>query len=92
VIEHASRALGAAVVAALALLDLETVILGGYLSDLTPWLAPGIEHAMASRLKFDPLVGLRVEAGTLGEDATMRGVIQLAQRSVLADPTLVRVR
>lgn len=87
--DRAGRAVGAALVSAINLLDLDAVVLGGGYVPLSPWLLGPIRDALArgpGRLRGSaPLVAV----STLGAYAPARGAAGAVVRRVLADPALV---
>jgi len=87
----AGRCVGAAVLAVSGLIDTGEVILGGYLATWQPWLAPGLDAAMAGRHAAAPHLQPTVVSGVLGREATLRGALWSAREGVLDDPASVPV-
>jgi predicted NBD/HSP70 family sugar kinase len=86
-LERAGWALGIAISSVANLIDVETVVLGGFLAPLTPWLLPAMEREIATRVLALPWAPLTVAASTLGSDAAVRGAATSALRSVFDDPS-----
>ena len=87
--ERAGRAVGAALVSAINLLDLDAVVLGGGYVPLSPWLLGPVRDALArgpGRLRG---AAPHVAVSTLGRYAPARGAAGAVVRRVLADPALV---
>ncbi|MFJ6518508.1 ROK family protein [Streptomyces filamentosus] len=90
-LDAAGEVLGAAVLAVTSLLDVDDVVLGGYLAEWHPWLERGLESRLAGRRALgagaapvpSPLPGV------LGADASLAGAVALARQTVLADPASV---
>ncbi|MEU4486738.1 ROK family transcriptional regulator [Streptomyces purpurascens] len=91
-LDHAGHALGAALLAVAGVTDAGEAVLGGYLADWAPWLAPGIDARLAGRRTEIPGVGLTVSVGVLGADATLHGAVQVGRDRILDDPTSVPTR
>lgn len=86
-IENAGRMLGLALANAINLLDVDRIVLGGFLEQLHPYLRREIERELFSRVmasRWNPLV---VESGQLGRRASMIGAARLVLDRVIADPT-----
>ncbi len=88
-LEEAGGHLGAALAAALNLIDLETVVLGGCFGVLYPWLGLSVERALSRRLVAAAWSARDVRASTLGEAAAVRGAAALSLRRVLEAPRTV---
>ncbi|MFF2774108.1 ROK family protein [Streptomyces sp. NPDC058052] len=90
-LDAAGEVLGAAVLAVTSLLDVDDVVLGGYLADWYPWLQRGLEARLARRRTL--VAGAAPVpvplAGALGADASLAGAVALARETVLADPASV---
>ncbi len=82
----AARALGRGLGAALNLLDLEQVVLGGHLGTLSPWLMPDLEDELAIRVMWSPQE--QITLTTVGPDPTRTalGAAFAAIRPVIANP------
>ena len=64
----------------------ETIVLGGFLTGFTPWLAPPIEKQLAARVLGSQWVDYPVHASTVGALAPLVGAGWFGLRRVLADP------
>ena len=87
VVEDAGRMLGLALANAINLLDVDRIVLGGFLEELHPYLRRDIERELFTRVmasRWNPLV---VEAGQLGRRASVIGAARLVLDRVIADPT-----
>lgn len=85
-VEAAGRGLAVALAGAVNLLDPDTVVLGGLLARLAPWLIPPIE-AMAARSGGKLRGGTpAVRASALGSDSAVRGAAGTVLAAVIADP------
>jgi len=83
-VTRAGEALGAALTAAVNLLDPDTVILGGIFSPLGPWIsAPVTETLATGTLRAAPPA---VRTSQLAGDAAIRGAAGLVVDHVIADP------
>lgn len=85
-LSNAARALGRALGAALNLLDLEQVMLGGHLGTLAPWLLPELETELATRVLWSPYE--KIDIATVEQDPTRTalGAALAAMGPVIADP------
>jgi predicted NBD/HSP70 family sugar kinase/biotin operon repressor len=81
-LEEAGTALGTALTGAVNLLDPQTVVLGGALARLAPWLLPSLEHELGRRLAGPPPVSV----SRLGADGPLLGAAHSVVRAVLDDP------
>ncbi|WP_415953103.1 ROK family protein [Streptomyces sp. KLOTTS4A1] len=83
----AGSALGIALSGAVNLLDPQTVVLGGALSRLSPWLLPSLERELARRTA-DPArpQGGSVTVSRLGSQGPLLGAAHSVVRAVLDDP------
>ncbi|MZD09493.1 ROK family protein, partial [Streptomyces sp. SID5785] len=79
----AGSALGIALTGAVHLLDPRTVVLGGALSRLAPWLLPSLERELTRR-KAAPADGVAVSR--LGSRGPLLGAAHAVIRTVLDDP------
>ncbi|MFH0241411.1 ROK family protein [Streptomyces sp. HK10] len=84
---EAGSALGTALTGAVNLLDPQTVVLGGALARLAPWLLPSLEHELGRRLAGPPPVSV----SRLGPDGPLLGAAHSVVRAVLDDPLAHRV-
>ncbi|MFJ4877994.1 ROK family protein [Streptomyces sp. NPDC088745] len=82
----AGEAVGAAILGMVALLDVEEIVLGGYLADWHRWLAPAIDARLAGRRALAAPWMPRLTPSTLGTGATLHGAAALARAAVLDDP------
>ncbi len=85
-LEAAGRALGVAVAAALNLLDVPRVVLGGAYAPLAPHVAPAVREELAVRLLAAPWARPVVEASALGPEAAVVGAARTVARGVRDDP------
>ncbi|MER6952399.1 ROK family transcriptional regulator [Streptomyces sp. NPDC002623] len=88
-LHDAGHALGAAMLAVASAADAGAAILGGYLADWAPWLAPGIDARLTGRRTAMSAVGFDVSVGVLGADATLHGAVQVGRDRIFDDPTTV---
>ncbi|RMB61279.1 ROK family transcriptional regulator [Tessaracoccus antarcticus] len=81
-----SSALGRALGAALNLLDLQQVMLGGHLDTLAEWLLPGLRSELEVRVMWSPYEGIDVT--TVGHDPTRTalGAAYAALAPVISNP------
>ncbi|NBM20658.1 ROK family protein [Streptomyces sp. GC420] len=86
-LRDAGSALGIALAGAVNLLDPETVVLGGALSRLAPWLLPALEEELGRRVT-DPDRPHRgtVTVSRLGSDGPLLGAAHAVVQAVLDDP------
>ncbi|MFI5954158.1 ROK family protein [Cryptosporangium sp. NPDC051539] len=82
----AGEALGLALAAALNLLDLDAVVLGGAHAELAPWLVGPIEAQLSRRLVGAAVSRPVVQASVLGTDAAALGAAWSVLDRVLDDP------
>ncbi|MEV6742504.1 ROK family transcriptional regulator [Streptomyces sp. NPDC051104] len=85
----AGTALGIALTGAVNLLDPETVVLGGALAALAPWLLPSLERELARR-SAGPACAVSVSR--LGSEGPLLGAAHSVVRAVLDDPAAVAAR
>ncbi|MBE4741240.1 ROK family transcriptional regulator [Streptomyces caniscabiei] len=85
----AGTALGVALTGAVNLLDPRTVVLGGALAALAPWLLPSLERELARRTAGP---ACSVTVSRLGSDGPLLGAAHSVVRGVLDDPATVGVR
>ncbi|MFD5624897.1 MULTISPECIES: ROK family protein [unclassified Streptomyces] len=85
----AGTALGIALTGAVNLLDPETVVLGGALSGLAPWLLPSLESELARRTAGPACA---VSVSRLGPEGPLLGAAHSVVRAVLDDPVGVAGR
>lgn len=85
-ISSAARALGRALGAALNLLDLEQVMLGGHLGTLAPWLLPDLEDELATRVLWSPYEQIDVTTVRQDPTRTALGAAHAAMAPLVANP------
>ncbi|MGW5126790.1 ROK family protein [Streptomyces sp. NPDC004069] len=85
-LRDAGRALGVALTGAVNLLDPQSVVLGGALAALAPWLLPSLETELASRTA-GPVCPVSVSR--LGPEGPLLGAAHAVVRAVLDDPAAV---
>ncbi|WP_086797932.1 ROK family transcriptional regulator [Streptomyces caniscabiei] len=85
----AGTALGVALTGAVNLLDPRTVVLGGALAALAPWLLPSLERELARRTAGP---ACSVTVSRLGSDGPLLGAAHSVVRGVLDDPATAGVR
>jgi predicted NBD/HSP70 family sugar kinase len=88
-LREAGTALGIALTGAVNLLDPETVVLGGALSGLAPWLLPSLEDELARRTAGPACA---VSVSRLGPEGPLLGAAHSVVRAVLDDPAVVAAR
>ncbi|MEU6812885.1 ROK family transcriptional regulator [Streptomyces sp. NPDC046831] len=88
-LRDAGTALGVALTGAVNLLDPETVVLGGALSRLAPWLLPSLEAELARRTAGP---ACPVAVSRLGPEGPLLGAAHSVVRAVLDDPAAVAER
>ncbi|MFI9248906.1 ROK family protein [Streptomyces sp. NPDC053069] len=88
-LRDAGTALGIALTGAVNLLDPETVVLGGALAGLSPWLLPSLETELAGRTAGPPCP---VTVSRLGPEGPLLGAAHSVVRAVLDDPAVVAER
>ncbi|MER7686618.1 ROK family transcriptional regulator [Streptomyces sp. NPDC097610] len=82
-LRDAGTALGIALTGAVNLLDPETVVLGGALSGLAPWLLPSLKGELARRTAGP---ACSVSVSPLGPEGPLLGAAHSVVRAVLDDP------
>ncbi|MEU0333489.1 ROK family transcriptional regulator [Streptomyces sp. NPDC006193] len=88
-LRDAGAALGIALTGAVNLLDPETVVLGGALAGLSPWLLPSLEKELRGRTAGP---GCPVTVSRLGPEGPLLGAAHSVIRAVLDDPATVGER
>lgn len=88
-LRDAGTALGVALTGAVNLLDPETVVLGGALAGLSPWLLPSLESELADRTAGP---ACPVAVSRLGSEGPLLGAAHSVVRAVLDDPAAVAER
>ncbi|MEU0005913.1 ROK family transcriptional regulator [Streptomyces sp. NPDC006314] len=85
-LRDAGTALGIALTGAVNLLDPETVVLGGALAGLSPWLLPSLDAELTGRTAGP---ACPVAVSRLGPEGPLLGAAHSVVRSVLDDPAVV---
>ncbi|NDK23474.1 ROK family transcriptional regulator [Streptomyces sp. TR1341] len=88
-LRDAGTALGIALTGAVNLLDPETVVLGGGLAGLSPWLLPSLEAELTGRTAGP---ACPVAVSPLGPEGPLLGAAHSVVRAVLDDPASVTKR
>ncbi|MEU9451926.1 ROK family transcriptional regulator [Streptomyces sp. NPDC048277] len=88
-LRDAGTALGIALTGAVNLLDPESVVLGGALAGLAPWLLPALEAELADRTTGP---ACPVSVSRLGPEGPLLGAAHSVVRAVLDDPATVAER
>jgi predicted NBD/HSP70 family sugar kinase len=88
-LHDAGTALGIALTGAVNLLDPETVVLGGALAGLAPWLLPALEAELTGRTAGP---ACPVAVSRLGSEGPLLGAAHSVVRAVLDDPASVAER
>lgn len=86
---EAGTALGIALTGAVNLLDPDTVVLGGALAALSPWLLPSLQRELRGRTA-GPACPVAVSG--LGPEGPLLGAAHSVVRAVLDDPAMVAER
>jgi predicted NBD/HSP70 family sugar kinase len=82
----AGDALGRTVAAAVNLLDVDTVVLGGLYRPLARWIGPRVEQQVRGRTLAAPWSDVTVRAAALGAEAAMVGAARSVVDALLQDP------
>ncbi|QCX80877.1 N-acetylglucosamine repressor [Streptomyces sp. YIM 121038] len=82
-LRDAGTAMGIALTGAVNLLDPRTIVLGGALSRLAPWLLPCLEGELGQRIAGP---GCAVAVSRLGAEGPLLGAAHAVVRAVLDDP------
>ena len=69
------------------LVDVENVVLGGIYAPLAPFLIPGIDRVLKSRVLSAPWSGLQVRAAEVRDYAAMAGAASTVLADVIDDPS-----
>ncbi|MGW4886049.1 ROK family protein [Streptomyces murinus] len=88
-LRDAGTALGIALTGAVNLLDPETVVLGGALAGLSPWMLPSLEAELTGRTAGP---ACPVAVSPLGPEGPLLGAAHSVVRAVLDDPASVTKR
>ena len=83
---QAGTALGIALSAFLNILDLPTVVLGGFYSELAPWLIGPVTAELRDRVVNHSWSPTEVVASSLGCEASVRGAAGVTTRRIIDDP------
>ena len=85
-VREAGVALGTGIAAAVNLLDIRTVVLGGLYALLAPWLIEPVQDQLARRVPASAWAPTSVLVSGLGADGAVRGAATRAVRGVIDDP------
>jgi len=85
-LEKAGTALGIALSAFLNVLDLPTVVLGGFYAELAPWLIGPVTGELHDRVVNHPWSPIEVIVSSLGAEASVRGAAGITIRRIIDDP------
>ncbi|MGA3352906.1 MAG: ROK family transcriptional regulator [Acidimicrobiales bacterium] len=85
-LERAGRALGVALGAFLNVLDLPTVVLGGFYAQLAPWLTGPVSAELGERVVNHSWSSTEVVVSSLGAEASVRGAAGITIRRIIDDP------
>ncbi|MEO3848097.1 ROK family protein [Streptomyces sp. B8F3] len=84
-LREAGGALGIALAGTVNILDPETVVLGGALAGLAPWVVPAVERELARRLA-DPARTVRLAVSALGAEGPLLGAALSEVDAVMEAP------
>ncbi|WBB60615.1 ROK family protein [Streptomyces sp. WMMC500] len=87
-LREAGGALGIAIAGAVNILDPETVVLGGALAGLAPWVVPAVERELGRRVA-DPARTVRLTVSALGADGPLLGAALSEVDAVMETPGTV---
>jgi predicted NBD/HSP70 family sugar kinase len=85
-LNNAARAIGVALAAFLNVLDLPTVVLGGFYAELAPWLIGPVTDELAVRVVNSSWSSTEVVASSLGDQASVKGAAGITVRRIIDDP------
>ena len=85
-LEKAGTALGIALSAFLNVLDLPTVVLGGFYAKLAPWLIGPVTGELRDRVVNHSWLPTEVVVSSLGAEASVRGAAGITMRRIIDDP------
>jgi predicted NBD/HSP70 family sugar kinase len=85
-LDRAGTALGIAIAGVVNLLDIDTVVLGGFFAPLQVWLQPAVDREIQARVLAARWTPVTVVPSTLGSDAAVRGSAYAAVQAVVGDP------
>jgi len=83
---EAGTALGVALSAFLNVLDLPTVVLGGFYAELAPWLIEPVTTELHDRVVNHSWSPTEVVVSSLGGEASVRGAAGITIRRIIDDP------
>ena len=83
---RAGTALGIALSAFLNVLDLPTVVLGGFYAELAPWLVGPVTAELHDRVVNHSWSPTEVVVSSLGSEASVRGAAGVTTRRIIDDP------
>ncbi len=83
---QAGTALGIALSAFLNVLDLPTVVLGGFYAELAPWLIGPVTAELHDRVVNHSWSPTKVVVSSLGGEASVRGAAGVTTRRIIDDP------
>lgn len=90
-LRRAGTALGVALSSAVNLLDPQSVVLGGALAELAPWLLPGIGRELGCRAADRRWSPEALAVSRLGRDGVLLGAAHSVSRAILDDPAAYRL-
>lgn len=85
-VEAAGRMLGVALANTLNVIDVDRVVVAGFLEAVHPYLRRSVERELFTRVLAARWSPLAVEVGDLGRDSALAGVGRLVLDRVIADP------
>lgn len=85
-LDRAARALGIALAAFLNVLDLPSVVLGGFYAELAPWLIGPVTDELSVRVVNSSWSSTEVVASSLGTEASVKGAAGITTRRIIDDP------
>ncbi|MFG6502285.1 ROK family protein [Microbacterium sp. P05] len=88
-LETGAQALAAAVATMSNYTDVDSVVLGGDLARLYPWLKPRVSELLSSRASVVPEFGPQITLAQLEEDGPFRGAWLQAAAAVIQNPTII---
>jgi predicted NBD/HSP70 family sugar kinase len=86
VLARAGRALGVALAAAVNLLDVSDIVIGGSYARLAPWLTAALEAELEQRVVSRDIAAPKVRVSRIGPYAAVRGAAASVVARVLAAP------
>lgn len=85
-ISVAARALGRALSAALNLLDIQQIVLGGHLETLAPWILPDLKDELSVRVLWSSVADIAISTVKHDPTRTALGAACAALAPLVADP------